>query len=78
MVKDWKQLLAAASVLLLIGAGCGASGDAGAKIDATVDGIEGDKAAEQSELKVEEQDAAEVDADKIEVDTYGDATYEVK
>jgi hypothetical protein len=78
MMKGWGRLLAAASLLVLVGAGCGASGEEGAKIDAAVSGINSDQAAEQSELKVEEQDAAAVEADKAEVDMYGDATYEIK
>ena len=78
MVKDWKQLLAAASVLLLVGAGCGARTDAGAEIDAAVEGIKEDQGPEQVELKDEEGDAAQVEADKAELNAYGDATYEVK
>lgn len=78
MKKNWRRLVGAAAVLLLAGAGCGARTDTGAKIDATVDGIEGDRAAEQAELNAEEQDSAEVDSDKTEINAYGDATYEIK
>ena len=78
MMNGWSRLIAVASLLVLVGAGCGANGEAGVKIDAAVSGIDSDQAAEQTELRVEEQDAAEVDADKAEIDTYGDATYEIK
>lgn len=77
-MRRWKRFIAVASVLLLVGAGCGASGDAGLKIDAAVNGIGSDQTTEQIELKAEEQDAAQFDADKTEVDSYGDATYEIK
>ncbi len=80
-MRRWTGFLAAASLLLLVGAGCGSSGtkvDAGAKIDAAAGQIEKDATSEQTELKTEEQDAAQVDNDKADVNAYGEATYEIK
>ena len=79
-MRKSKYAIAAASLLLLIGAGC-ARTDTGAKIDVTVDGILDDQAAEQDELEgmmLEEQDTQEVEADEAELNTNLEATYEIK
>lgn len=68
--------MAAAALLLLVGAGCGKA-DAGTKIDGTASQITGDAAPEQGELMSEEQDAAQVDNDRADVSAYGDAGNEL-
>lgn len=76
-MRTWKPLLAAASLLLFIGAGCQRT-DVGAKIDATVDGILDDQKDEQDAQKDEELDAEEIGADEQELNVNLDATYEIK